>query len=230
MKLTYYGHACFSVVVAGRTLLFDPFISPNPLANEIVDIEQVPADFILVSHGHFDHIEDVAAIAKRTNAKVLANFEVGQWLMNKKELKEVNCLNLGGSCQYDFGRVQYVNAVHSSSLPDGSYGGNPGGYVVDSGEGAFYYSGDTGLTFDMKLIPGSTSSPIEFLVLPIGDQFTMGVDEALRAADFLGCNRVVGVHYDTFPPIKIDHQKAIQKFKAAGKELLLPAIGQTITL
>ncbi|MEP6810287.1 MAG: metal-dependent hydrolase [Chthoniobacterales bacterium] len=227
MKFTYYGHACFGVELAGHTLLFDPFISPNPLAKEI-DVKKVAADFILVSHGHGDHLADVVEIAKRTGAKVIAPFEVGDWLESKKGVKNVQAMNHGGATSTPFGRIKLTAAIHSSSLPDGSYGGNPCGFVVESADGNFYYSGDTALTMDMKLI-GETIE-LRYAVLPIGDFFTMGIDDAIRAADFVGAKTIVGVHYDTFPPIKIDHEVALNRFRAAGKELLLPKIGETIEL
>ena len=221
MKVTYYGHACFSVVVAGKTLLFDPFITGNPLAQSI-DTKQVPADFILVSHGHADHVGDAVAIAKRTNALVIANFEVATWL-NQKGAPRVHPLNHGGGFQFDFGRAKFVNAIHSSTMPDGTFGGNPGGFVVESAEGNFYFSGDTALTLDMKLIGESTR--LKFAVLCIGDNFTMGPDDAIKAAEFVRCNEVLGMHYDTFPPIQIDHAAAREKFRAAGKNLHLLSIG-----
>jgi L-ascorbate metabolism protein UlaG (beta-lactamase superfamily) len=223
MKVTYYGHACFSVVVGGKTLLFDPFISGNPLAKAI-DANKVPADFILVSHGHGDHVADAVEIAKRTNALVIANFEVATWL-NKQGAPHVHPLNHGGSYKFDFGRAKFVNAIHSSTMPDGAFGGNPGGFVVESVEGNFYYSGDTALTLDMKLIGETT--PLKFAALCIGDNFTMGVDDAVKAAEFIRCNEILGVHFDTFPPIKIDHTAAKKKFKAAGKTLYLLHPGET---
>ena len=221
MKVTYYGHACFSVVVGGKTLLFDPFITGNPLAKAI-DVKKVPADYILVSHGHGDHVADAVEIAKRTNALVIANYEVAIWL-DKQGAPRVHPLNHGGGCQFDFGRVKFVNAIHSSTLPDGTYGGNPGGFVVESAEGNFYYSGDTALTMDMKLIGESTR--LKFAALCIGDNFTMGPDDAVKAAEFIRCDEILGVHYDTFPPIKIDHAAAKEKFRAAGKTLHLLRIG-----
>ena len=226
MKFTYYGHACFAVQAGGKTLLFDPFISPNPLAKKI-DVSKVAADFILVSHGHGDHVADVVEIAKRTGAKVIAPFEVGSWFENKG-VKNVQSMNHGGAAQLDFGRVKLTSAIHSSSMPDGSYGGNPSGFVVESGDGNFYYSGDTALTFDMKLIGEATR--LDFAVFPIGDFFTMGIDDAVRAAEFVAVKKIVGVHYDTFPPIKLDHEAAMKTAQAAGKELLLPAIGETIDI
>jgi len=223
MKVTYYGHACFSVVVSGKTLLFDPFISGNSLA-KAVDVNSVPADFILVSHGHDDHIGDALAIAQRTRALVIAGFEVGEWFL-KQGAPRVHTLNHGGRFHFDFGRVKYVNAIHSSTMPDGSSGGNAGGFVIESRDGNFYFSGDTALTLDMKLIGEST--PLKFAALCIGDNFTMGADDAVEAADFVRCNEILGVHYDTFPEIKIDHDIAVEKFRAVGKTLHLLRPGET---
>lgn len=226
MKLTYYGHACFSVEVAGKTLLFDPFITPNPLAKN-VDVNKVKADFILVSHGHGDHVADVVDIAGRTGATVITSYEVGTWF-EKNGANKVVPMNHGGAAKMDFGRVKLTSAIHSSSMPDGSYGGNPCGFIIESSDGNFYYSGDTALTYDMKLIGETTR--LNFAVFPIGDFFTMGIDDAVRAADFVGVQKIVGVHYDTFPPIKIDRDGASKTAKNAGKELLLPGIGETITI
>jgi L-ascorbate metabolism protein UlaG (beta-lactamase superfamily) len=223
MKVSYYGHACFSVVVGGKALLFDPFISSNPLAASI-DVKQVPADFILVSHGHEDHLADAVAIARRTNALVIANFEVAMWL-NQKGAPDVHSMNHGGGYLFKFGRAKFVSAIHSSTLPDGSSGGNPGGFVVETAEGNFYYSGDTALTMDMKLIGEST--PLKFAALCVGDNFTMGPSDAVKAAEFIRCDQILGVHFDTFQPIRIDHAAAKEKFKAAGKTLHLLRPGQT---
>ena len=226
MKFTYYGHACFAVETGGQTLLFDPFITPNPLAKAI-DSTKIPADFILISHGHNDHLADAAAIAARTGAAVLAPFEVGDWLENQG-VKNVQSINPGGTAKFKFGCVKMTAAIHSSSMPDGSYGGNPTGFLVMTDEGNFYYSGDSALTSDMKLVRAWAT--LDFAVLPIGDHFTMGIDDALRAAEFAGATRIVGVHYDTFPPIQIDHAAAQEAARQAGKELLLPKIGETVEL
>jgi L-ascorbate metabolism protein UlaG (beta-lactamase superfamily) len=223
MKTTYYGHACFSVEVSDKTLLFDPFITPNELAKG-VDAKKVPADYILVSHGHMDHLADAADIARRTGATLISNFEITTWF-NKQGIERTHPLNLGGGHRFNFGRVKFVNAIHSSSLPDGANGGNPGGFVVESTAGNFYYSGDTALTMDMKLIGETTR--LLFAALPIGDNFTMGIDDAVKAADFVGCSQILGLHYDTFAPIKIDHEQALAKFKAAGKHLRLLAPGES---
>ncbi len=226
MKFTYYGHACFAVNVAGKMLLFDPFIKPNPQAEEI-DVSKVAADFIFVSHGHEDHIADVVEIAERTGATMIAPFEVGDWFENKG-VKNVQAMNHGGGAKTDFGRVKLTAAIHSSSMPDGSYGGNPAGFVIESDEGNFYYSGDTALTMDMKLMRESTK--LHFAVFPIGDFFTMGIDDAVRAADFVGVTKFVGVHYDTFPPIKLDREAALRVASSRSKDLLLPKIGETIDI
>lgn len=231
MRLTYYGHSCFSVTVAGRVLLFDPFITGNELARERVDVDALSADYLFVTHGHMDHVGDTVRIAQRTKAMVIASYEVSDWLGGQgvPETRRLG-LNTGGGVDLDFGRVKLVVAHHSSRMPDGSYGGNPVGFVVDTAEGAFYAAGDTALTLDMRLIAGSTNSPLVLAALPVGDVFTMGVDDAIRAAEFVDCNRVLGLHYDTFPPIKIDHARAQAKFQAASKDLLLLGIGEEIDL
>ncbi len=224
MNITYYGHSCFGVEVNGKHLLFDPFISPNELANTI-DVNTVKADYILISHGHQDHIADAESIAKRTGAKVICNWEINVWL-EKKGVENIRPMNIGGKVKLDFGNVKCVVAQHSSSLPDGSYGGNPMGFVIESTEGNFYYAGDTALTYDMKLIGDYRS--INFAFLPIGDNFTMGVDNAMIACDFIKCNDIIGMHYDTFGYIVIDHELAVSKFMQAGKKLTLLEIGSTI--
>ncbi|MCW3463751.1 metal-dependent hydrolase [Chitinophaga nivalis] len=224
MKYTCYGHACFAVEIAGKKILFDPFIRYNELAKEI-DIESVTADYIFVSHGHEDHLADLVDIAKRTNATVVSNFEIITWA-GKQGLTKVHPMNTGGKWQFDFGTVKCVVAHHSSSLPDGTYGGNPMGFVFTTAAGNFYYAGDTALTLDMQLIPAFTQ--LDFAVLPIGDNFTMGVEDAIAAAKLVACKKIIGVHYDTFGYVKIDQAAALQQFKAAGLELVLPAIGSTI--
>jgi L-ascorbate metabolism protein UlaG (beta-lactamase superfamily) len=209
--------------VAGKALLFDPFITGNQLA-QAVDVKKVPADYILISHGHADHLADAVQIAKRTGATIVSNYEVTVWF-GKQGVTKTHPLNHGGGCQFDFGRVKFVNAIHSSGLPDGTYGGNPGGFVVENADGGFYYSGDTALTMDMKLV--GESARLTFAALCIGDNFTMGVEDAIRAAEFVRCNQILGLHYNTFPPIQIDTSAAIAKFKAAGKNLHLLSPGQS---
>jgi L-ascorbate metabolism protein UlaG (beta-lactamase superfamily) len=225
MNITYYGHSCFGVEINGKHLLFDPFITPNEMAKQI-DATTVKADYILISHGHEDHIADAVSIAKRTGAKVICNWEISVWL-GKQGVENIHPMNTGGKTKFEFGNVKCVMAVHSSSLPDGSNGGNPMGFVVESSEGNFYYAGDTALTYDMKLIGEYRS--IDFAFLPIGDNFTMGVDNAIIASEFINCKKIIGMHYDTFGYIKIDKEAAVTKFNHSGKQLTLMYIGETIT-
>jgi L-ascorbate metabolism protein UlaG (beta-lactamase superfamily) len=226
MKLTYYGHSCFAVEIKGKKILFDPFITYNELAKDVKP-EEIEADYIFLSHGHADHIADCVSIAKRTGCKVVANWEVHEWL-NKQGVSNTHPMNTGGKWNFDFGTAKCVAAQHSSSLPDGSYGGNPMGFIFMSTEGNFYYSGDTALTLDMQLVPAWAK--LDFAVLPIGDNFTMDVADAVRAADFIDCKTIVGVHYNTFGFIKINEAEAKETFSASGKKLLLPAITETIDI
>lgn len=226
IKITYFGHSTFLFTINDKKILFDPFISPNQLADQI-DISAIHPDYILVTHGHEDHVADVESIARQSNALVVSNFEIVSWFQ-KKGIEQVHPMNHGGSKSFDFGTVKYVNAIHSSLLPDGASGGNPGGFVVNSDEGTFYYAGDTALTYDMKLI--GEEFDIDFAVLPIGDNFTMGIRDALKAADFVGTEKIIGMHYDTFPYIEIDKDAALAEARGAGKELLLLKIGNSITL
>lgn len=226
MQLTYYGHSCFSVVVNNKKLLFDPFITPNELAKDI-DINNIQADYILLSHAHSDHVADAEVIAKRTGACIVTNYEIAMWYA-AKGINNYHPMNTGGKKSFDFGTVKCVNAIHSSCLPDGSNGGNPMGFIITSDEINFYYAGDTALTLDMQLIPMFAN--IDFAVLPIGDNFTMGMDDAVQAAKMVQTKMVIGVHYDTFGFIKIDTQKAKELFKQNELELRLPAIGETIEI
>lgn len=225
MELTFYGHACFSVILKGKTLLFDPFITPNEQAKHI-DVESINADYILLSHGHEDHVADAEKIAKRTGATIISNFEVVQWF-EAKGIKG-HAMNHGGYWTFDFGDVKMVNAVHSSSMPDGSYGGNPAGFVIESGKKTFYYAGDTALTYDMKLI--GEAFELDVAILPIGDNFTMGLEDALKASSFVQCDKIIGVHFDTFGYIEINHAEAITKAKNHNKELILLKIGETVNV
>jgi len=221
MKLTYFGHSCFLVEAKGKKILFDPFISPNELAKNI-NPDSIEADYILISHGHQDHVADAFSIAQRTGAVLVSNFEIVNWF-GGQGIQHSHPMNHGGNAYFDFGKVKYVNAVHSSVLPDGTYGGNPGGFLVTSEDKSFYFAGDTALHLDMQLIP--RFARLDLAILPVGDNFTMGVEDAVIAADFVQCDRVLGVHYDTFPPIKIDHARAKETFHNTGKELALLPIG-----
>ena len=226
MEITYYGHSCFSIEVSNKTLLFDPFITGNPLAKGI-DLKKIKADYILISHGHGDHVSDAIELARQTNATVISAYEIVSWL-NKHGINKTHAMNIGGHWIFDFGKVKCVNAVHSSSLPDGTYAGNPMGFLIEAPAGNFYYAGDTALHYDMKLI--GEYKKIDFAFLPMGNNYTMGVDNAVIASDFIKCDRIIGMHYDTFEAIKIDHADAKRKFELAGKELTLMKIGETLNM
>ena len=223
MKITYYGHASLGIEVNGTNIIVDPFISANELAKHI-DLNSLKADYILITHAHGDHILDVETIAKNTGATIVSNAEIAGYY-EAKGLK-THPMNHGGSWQFNFGKVKYVNAIHSSSFPDGTYGGQPGGFVIEADNKNVYIAGDTALTYDMKLI--SMRNPLDLAILPIGDNFTMDVDDAALAAEFLEVTTVLGYHYDTFGYIKIDHEVAKQKFANKHKELILLPVGDSM--
>lgn len=225
MKIKFYGHACIGIEVSGKHILVDPFITGNPKAAHI-DINAINADYILLTHAHQDHILDVETIATRTKATIVSTYEVATYYGNKGF--NYHPMNHGGSWKFDFGRVKVVNAIHSSSFPDGSYGGNPAGFVIEGEYKNIYISGDTALTMDMKLIPLRTK--LDLAILSIGNNFTMDVEDAIIASDFVDCDKILGVHFDTFGYIEINHDDAKKKFFDAGKDLMLLDIGQSISL
>ena len=226
MRITYYGHSCFGISSNENDLLFDSFISPNELAKGI-NVDAISCNYMFISHGHKDHIADVEQIANRTKAKITSNYEIVSWFEDKG-LTNGHPLNHGGSKKFDFEKAKYVNAVHSSSLPDITYGGNPGGFAINIEGKTIYYAGDTALSINMKLI-GEYSKP-DVAFLPIGDNFTMGIEDAVIANEFIQCSKIIGMHYDSFAPITINHEEAIAAFQAAGKELILMNIGSSIEL
>jgi len=225
MKITFYGHACIGLKIEGINVLIDPFISGNAQATHI-NIDDIPADYILITHAHQDHILDVERIAKRTNAILVSNYEIITHY--EKQGLEGHPMNHGGTWNFDFGKLKYVNAIHTSSFSDGSYGGQPGGFVIDGEHKTIYVAGDTALTMDMKLIP--TQYNLDLAILPIGDNFTMGVDDAIVASKFIDCDKILGYHYDTFGYIEIDHEDAKRKFFEKDKDLMLLEIGASIEL
>ncbi len=206
-------------------MIVDPFISANELAKHI-DINALKADYILITHAHGDHILDVETIAKNTGAVIVSNAEIAGYYEAKGF--KTHPMNHGGTWEFDFGKVKYVNAIHSSSFPDGTYGGQPGGFVIEAEEKNIYIAGDTALTYDMKLIP--MRNPLDLAILPIGSNFTMDVDDAAIAAEFLEVTTVLGYHYDTFGYIKIDHEAAKQKFANKHKELILLPVGDSMEM
>lgn len=227
MKFTFLGHACLSIEVNEYRILVDPFISGNPNASAI-DITTLNPHYILITHAHQDHVLDVETIANQSGATLISNFEIIDYYA-KKGIENGHPMNTGGKWTFPFGTVHAVVAHHSSSFADGSNGGSPNGYVIETEQKRAYIAGDTALTYDMKLIPELIGA-IDVAVLPIGDNFTMDVRQAILAADFVQCNHVLGYHYDTFGYIEIDHQEAMQQMKTANKELRLLSIGESMEL
>lgn len=225
MKITFYGHACLGIEVNEVNILIDPFITGNPKAAHI-DINSLKADFILLTHAHQDHTLDLEAIAKRTDAIIVSNHEIATYYGNKGF--SFHPMNHGGSWDFEFGTVKYVNAIHTSSFPDGTNGGQPGGFVIEGEHKNIYIAGDTALTMDMKLIPMRTK--LDLAILPIGSNFTMDVDDAIIASDFVQCDKILGYHFDTFGYIEIDHDEAKRKFFDKNKDLMLLGIGESIEL
>ena len=226
MKITHYAHSTFSIEINGVHVLVDPFITGNEKVKDKVNLEDLKADYILLTHAHQDHTLDAEAMAKNTEAVIVSNYEIANFY--EKKGIEVHPMNHGGNWSFEFGNVKYVNAIHTSSFPDGSYGGQPGGFVIEGEHKNIYIAGDTALTMDMKLIPLHTK--LDLAILPIGDNFTMGVEDAIIASDFVECDKVLGCHYDTFGYIEIDHEEAKRKFYEKGKDLMLLEIGESIEL
>ncbi|MFP5437862.1 MAG: metal-dependent hydrolase [Bacteroidia bacterium] len=224
MKITFYGHASLGIETNGKHIIVDPYITANELASHI-DINALKADYILLTHAHGDHILDVDAIAQNTVATIVSNAEIATYYQKKGF--NVHPMNHGGSWKFDFGTVKYVNAIHSSQFPDGTYGGNQGGFVIEADKN-IYIAGDTALTFDMKLIPLRTK--LDLAILPIGSNFTMDAVDAVVASDFVECNDVLGYHYDTFGYIKIDHEATKKLFADKGKKLTLLEVGSSMEL
>jgi L-ascorbate metabolism protein UlaG (beta-lactamase superfamily) len=227
VKITWLGHSCFTLVAGGRRLLVDPFLDQNDQAP--VKSAAVECDFILITHGHFDHIADAVAIARRTGATVLANFEITQWLGRQgvAEDKLVG-MNPGGGVDQPFGRAKMTIAHHSSSLPDGSYGGVPGGWLLDLHGPRVYIAGDTALFLDMKLIG---LGGLDLAILPIGDRFTMGPEDSIEAIKLLNPRRVVPCHYNTWPPIAQDAEAwAAEVKRGTAAEPIVPALGGSFNL
>ena len=226
MKITFYGHNSLLIEILGNYIMVDPFITGNPLYKDKLDVKSLKADYILLTHAHQDHTLDVETIAKNTNAKIVSNYEIAMYYQEKGF--NVHPMNHGGNWRFEFGNLKLVNAVHTSSFPDGSYGGQPGGFVIEGEHKNIYIAGDTALTMDMKLIPLQTK--LDLAILPIGDNFKMGVEDAIIASNFVACEKVLGVHFDTFSYIEIDQEEAKKKFYDAGKDLMLLDFGSSIVL
>ncbi len=202
MKLTYYGHSTIQIETADRQILIDPFISENPHVRGIVTVGDFQPDVILITHAHGDHWGDTEELALGSNALVVANFEIVTYLATKTGHQNVQGMNLGGSFQMDWGRVTQTLARHSSSFPDGTYGGSPNGYLIESGDDIVYVAGDTAPFVEMQWL--GERHDIDVAFLPIGDTYTMGIKGAVESARMLRPGITIPVHYNTFPEIEVD--------------------------
>ncbi len=216
VSVTWHGHSTFTIDVNGTKIVVDPYFDDNPSAK--IKAADVEADVILLTHGHGDHIADALPIAKRTGAKLIANFEIVGWISGQGH---ENChpQHLGGGFQHDFGHVKMTPALHGSGLPDGSYGGMPGGFLLTLEGKRIYISGDTALFSDMALIG---ADGLDLAILCIGDNFTMGPDDALLSLEYLNTKTVIPCHYNTWPLIAVDVEAWAEKVKA--NTAVLPVI------
>ena len=224
-KVTFLGHGTFSIETAGQRVIIDPFFTGNPQTT--VQADDVSPDVLIISHGHGDHVGDAVEIAKRTGCLVISNYEIVTWLQ-AQGLTNVHPLHIGGGHNFDFGRVKLTIAHHGSSLPDGSNGGSPAGILLTTTDGTIYHACNTGLFYDMKLIG---EAGIDLAILPIGDNFTMGPDDALRAVKLIEPKRVIPAHYNTFPPIEQNpHDWATRVRAETTTEPVVLAPGESLTL
>jgi L-ascorbate metabolism protein UlaG (beta-lactamase superfamily) len=221
-ELTYFSHSAWQIKNHGMIILIDPFLDDNPTSP--VKASEVKADFIIVTHAHGDHLGDAIPIAKRENATIISNFEIANWC--GAQGVTAHPMHIGGSRDFPFGRVKLTQAFHGSSFPDGSYGGMPAGVLLTIEGKTIYHSGDTGLFSDMKLIGEST--PIDIALIPIGDNFTMGVDDAVRAIEFLKPKMAIPMHYRTFDVINTDPDVFVAKLKSIGIDARILGYGETI--
>ena len=226
MKIKYLGHSSFMITTDDCIIITDPFIRHNALASTI-DVAALQCDYLLLSHAHSDHVADVEEIAMNCGATVIANYEIVQYY-SKKKINGI-AMNIGGTVSIKSCKIKMVGAVHSSSFEDGSYGGLACGYVISDDKHNIYFAGDTALHKDMTLLK-EWYGKMDCAILPIGDVFTMGIEDALMASNFINSERIIGCHYNTFAPITIDTDKAAFTFKEAGKELIIMSIGQQIDI
>ncbi|MFB6249405.1 MAG: metal-dependent hydrolase [Salinibacter sp.] len=226
MDLTYYGHSTFQLETGDTTLLFDPFFAENPHTD--VTADAFDPDVLLLTHAHFDHYSDVEGVLAGSNPLVIANFEITQRVSQDYDHDAIQPLNEGGNAGFDWGTVESVHARHSSSFPDGSYGGVPLGFVLELDEGVVYNTGDTAPFAEMQWIGDRWD--VDLMLAPVGNVFTMGIHGALHTAEMVGPSRVAPLHYDTFPPLETDLDAFRKEFSDAGYEPAVFDVGVTTTL
>lgn len=221
-KLTFLSHASFMVEGASTQIVFDPFLTGNPLA--ILKPDEITTDYIILTHGHGDHFGDSLEIAKSNNATIIAPNELALYCESKGA--KAHPMHIGGAFNFPFGRVKLTIAHHGSSVPDGTYTGNPAGVLLTMDDKTFYHAGDTGLFYDMKLI--GEMNQIHVAALPIGDNFTMGIDDAVKATEFLQPDMVIPIHYKTFDVIDVDPEEFVSKVQSKGFKAKILNIGESL--
>lgn len=225
MKLRYFSHSSFQITTDdGKRIVIDPFLDDNPTSP--VKSAEVDADYIILTHAHGDHVGDSFKIAKRCDPLFICVNELAEYVKSKGF--EAHNMHIGGAYNFDFGRVKFTIAHHGSQTPEGGYGGEPAGVVLTIDGKNIYHTGDTGLFLDMKLI--GELNPIDYMLLPIGDNFTMGIDDAVKAVEFVNPKKSIPMHYNTFPVIEVDPEEFKKKVESAGKEAIVMKYGEEIEL
>ncbi|MBE2256676.1 MAG: metal-dependent hydrolase [Ignavibacteria bacterium] len=224
MEIKFHGHSCVQIGSDENSIIIDPFLTGNPIAN--AKAKDIKCKYVILTHGHADHFGDTLEIAGDNDALIIATAEIAYYC--EKMHRKSHAMNLGGSFTFPFGKVKLTLAHHSSSLPDGSYAGDPAGILLNIKGKTIYHAGDTALFYDMKLI--GESGKIDYAFLPIGDNFTMGIDDAVKAAELLNADTIIPIHYNTFEVIKQDANEFKRKIESIGKKCVIMSPGETIKI